>query len=175
MNNASRTVFFLTVTFLAIAACTTCGFAFSSRLEWDAASASNVAGYNVYRAIDNPDPSQLQFTKLTAQPLTGTAFVDSTMAENTSYVYVVTSVASDGTESDPSGALDLASGLRGDINGDHTVDATDSVILSNYLSGVLSSGDSQVDSTRRIDVDDDFEVCAADLTHLQSYLTFGSF
>jgi fibronectin type 3 domain-containing protein len=56
-----------------------------------------VATYNVYRAAGGSSTYQL-----VASSNTSSAYVDNSVATNTTYAYYVTSVASDGSESVPS-------------------------------------------------------------------------
>jgi hypothetical protein len=63
-------------------------------IAWDAATPAP-SGYNVYRATQSGGA----FTKLNAAPLTVLVFTDNTVAAGTTYFYIVTSVAPDGTES----------------------------------------------------------------------------
>jgi hypothetical protein len=66
--------------------------AHTATLSWTA-STSTVIGYNVYRSTTSGTGYQrLSFTKLTT-------FKDSTIASSTTYFYVVTAVAANGTES----------------------------------------------------------------------------
>lgn len=64
-------------------------------LQWNA-STSAVTGYNVYRGTQTGGP----YTKVNSSIITGLAFTDGTVASGQTYFYVVTAVASDGTESD---------------------------------------------------------------------------
>jgi hypothetical protein len=63
-------------------------------IAWDAATPTP-SGYNVYRATQSGGP----YSKLNTAPLTVLAFTDSTVTSGTTYFYIVTSVAPDGTES----------------------------------------------------------------------------
>ncbi|HZU32781.1 MAG TPA: hypothetical protein VFB79_16815, partial [Candidatus Angelobacter sp.] len=63
-------------------------------IAWDAAVPAP-SGYNVYRATQSGGP----FTKLNSAPLTVLVFTDNTVTSGTTYFYVVTSVAANGTES----------------------------------------------------------------------------
>jgi fibronectin type 3 domain-containing protein len=63
-------------------------------IAWDAATPAP-SGYNVYRATQSGGP----FAKLNAAPLTVLIFTDSTVSSGTTYFYIVTSIAPDGTES----------------------------------------------------------------------------
>jgi hypothetical protein len=65
-------------------------------------SASDVVGYNVYRV--SPGVAQ---SKLTAELVRETKFVDSTVEAEHSYSYFVTSVSAKGLESDPSERIDV--------------------------------------------------------------------
>jgi fibronectin type 3 domain-containing protein len=55
-----------------------------------------VSGYNVYRGTTSNGPYP---TKLTASPVTTVDFTDTTVADGTTYYYVVTSVNSSNVES----------------------------------------------------------------------------
>ncbi len=66
----------------------------SVALNW-VASTSTVAGYNVYRATISGGP----YSKLNSTLNAGTTFTDTSVSAGTTYYYVVTAVASDGTES----------------------------------------------------------------------------
>ncbi|HZD92616.1 MAG TPA: choice-of-anchor D domain-containing protein, partial [Candidatus Sulfotelmatobacter sp.] len=63
-------------------------------VAWDAATPSP-SGYNVYRARQSGGP----YTRLNTVPVTILIFTDSTVSAGTTYFYIVTSVAPDGTES----------------------------------------------------------------------------
>ena len=66
----------------------------SVTISW-AASSSTVSGYNVYRGTGSGGP----YTKLNATPQTALTYTDGTVSSGVTYFYVVTDVASDGTES----------------------------------------------------------------------------
>jgi Bacterial Ig domain/Carboxypeptidase regulatory-like domain len=66
----------------------------SVTLNWSA-SASTVAGYNVYRSTINGSG----YTKLTSTPITALSYDDSTVHSGTTYFYVTTAVDSRGVES----------------------------------------------------------------------------
>ena len=63
-------------------------------LSWEPATDTDLAGYNVYRRTGSGS-----FEKLTATPLPGPAFSDSTVTPGSSYTYRVTSVDATGNES----------------------------------------------------------------------------
>jgi len=69
----------------------------SVALSW-VASTSQVIGYNVYRGASSSGP----YTKLTSSPDAHTSFTDSTVSDNKTYYYYVTSVNSSNVESAPS-------------------------------------------------------------------------
>ncbi len=71
-------------------------------LQWNA-STSNVAGYNVYRGTQTGGP----YARVNSAVITGLAFTDGTVASGQTYFYVVSSVASDGTESDFSNEIQI--------------------------------------------------------------------
>lgn len=88
-----------------------------------------------------------------------TVFLDAQIAQGAEYVYTVTAVTECG-ESDPSDPLAVSTGYRGDFNGDGQVTAADAAGLARYLAG---SGGT---ATRRVDLNDDFTLTAADLVLL---------
>lgn len=63
-------------------------------LNW-VASTSTVAGYNVYRGTMSGGP----YSKINSALINGLTFTDSAVSSGTTYYYVVTAVAADGTES----------------------------------------------------------------------------
>jgi hypothetical protein len=63
-------------------------------LNWNA-SASTVAGYNVYRATRSGGP----YTKINPAIVTGLSYTDTAVVSSTTYYYVVTAVDAIGTES----------------------------------------------------------------------------
>lgn len=67
------------------------------QLSWLASSSSSVVGYNVYRA----NSSSASFAKLNPATIAGLAFADSTVQPGQTYLYEVTTLASDGIESTP--------------------------------------------------------------------------
>ncbi|MDX3073491.1 PA14 domain-containing protein [Streptomyces sp. NPDC088354] len=68
------------------------------RLGWD--GVSGAAGYRVYRW----DRAAGRYESLTPDPVTGTAWTDTTAPRGTTHYYWVTAVDADGTESAPGGA-----------------------------------------------------------------------
>jgi hypothetical protein len=72
---------------------------YSVDLAWAApvSSADPVAGYKVYRATGGGS-----YTLLTSSTVTGTTYVDASVASGTTYSYEVTSVDASGVESVPS-------------------------------------------------------------------------
>jgi fibronectin type 3 domain-containing protein len=69
-------------------------------LSWSA-SASTVAGYNLYRGTTAAGP----FTKLNSVLDAGTTFTDNNVVAGSTYYYVATSVDTSGTESGYSNAV----------------------------------------------------------------------
>jgi hypothetical protein len=63
-------------------------------VNWGA-STSTVAGYYVYRGTKSGGP----YTKLNSTPVTALTYHDATVSSGTTYFYVITAVAQDGTES----------------------------------------------------------------------------
>ncbi len=70
----------------------------AANLSWTASTTPNVT-YNVYRASSSTGPFT---TPLNTSPITGTTFKDTSVIAAQIYYYVVTAVASDGTQSAPS-------------------------------------------------------------------------
>ncbi|MGA8554916.1 MAG: choice-of-anchor D domain-containing protein [Candidatus Acidiferrales bacterium] len=70
------------------------GSSYAVSLAWQASSSSELAGYNVFRGT-----SSGSYTQLNASPITGTAYTDSTVADNQTYFYVVTAVNTSGVQS----------------------------------------------------------------------------
>jgi hypothetical protein len=71
-------------------------------LQWNA-STSPVAGYNVYRGTQAGGP----YTRVNSSAVSALTFTDGTVASGQTYHYVVTAVASDGTESDFSNEIPM--------------------------------------------------------------------
>jgi hypothetical protein len=72
-------------------------------LTWNA-STSSASGYNVYRGSKSGGP----YTKLNSSLDTATNYIDSTVAESTTYYYVTTAVNSSGQESGYSNQVQVA-------------------------------------------------------------------
>ena len=73
--------------------------AHAANLSWTPSATPNVT-YNVYRATASTGPFT---TPLNSSPITGTTYKDSLVQAGQTYYYVVTAVATDGTESADSG------------------------------------------------------------------------
>ena len=95
-----------TVTFNTNATCTpappvaltgTGGFAsgHTATLNWTASTTATDVSYNVYRSTT----SGILFQKINVAPVTGTTFVDSSLASGQTYFWVITALGGDGTES----------------------------------------------------------------------------
>jgi cellulose 1,4-beta-cellobiosidase len=69
-------------------------------LTWQAPSSSStvIAGYNVYRMVNGGT----SYVLLNSSSIAGTAFSDSGVSSGTTYLYYVTSVDQNKTESTPS-------------------------------------------------------------------------
>jgi len=63
-------------------------------LSWTASTTSGIAGYNVYRGTASGGEGS---TPLNSTPVSSTTFTDQSVTSGTTYYYVVTAVASDGT------------------------------------------------------------------------------
>lgn len=70
----------------------------SVSLIWIASTSAGVAGYNVYRGTVSGGP----YSKLTAAPVSGTSYTDSTVQSGQTYFYVTTAVNAQGVESSDS-------------------------------------------------------------------------
>jgi hypothetical protein len=75
----------------------------SVELKWQQSTSSQVVGYFVYRGAKSGGA----YSKLNSQPDSGTSYTDNTVASGQSYVYVVTSVGSDGVQSSYSNPIDV--------------------------------------------------------------------
>jgi HYDIN/CFA65/VesB-like, Ig-like domain/Cep192 domain 4 len=67
----------------------------SVTLTWAASTSPNVSGYNVYRATGLSGA----YSKLTAAPVSGLEYTDTSVVSGETYVYAVTAVNSSGAES----------------------------------------------------------------------------
>ncbi len=76
----------------------------SVELKWQQSTSSQVVGYFVYRGTKLGGA----YSKLNSEPDSGTSFTDNTVASGQSYVYVVTSVGSDGVQSSYSSPIDVS-------------------------------------------------------------------
>ena len=65
-------------------------------LSWTASTTPGVVGYDVYRGTTSGGPYP---TQLNSTPINGTTYTDETVQAGQTYYYVVTAVASDGTQS----------------------------------------------------------------------------
>ena len=63
-------------------------------LSWNASPSGGIAGYNVYRGTTSGAESS---TPLNATPISGTSFTDANVTDGSTYYYVVTAVAGNGT------------------------------------------------------------------------------
>lgn len=140
---------------------------FACRLQWDPPyGAGGTAGYKVYRRV----VGQNSWSLLTRDVLSGTRYVDLTMAEGQWYEYAVTTLGASGAESPPSEPVRFFSGYRGDVNGDCRVHGDDYDLLAR----VLVSGEPECAelpySRRCADANDDFRVDIRDLLILESLL-----
>jgi len=72
-----------------------------AELSWLASTASDVAGYNVYRAVQ-PFEEVAQATKVNSSLLSDTSFTNTGLSVGTTYYYRMTTVDGDGNESEPS-------------------------------------------------------------------------
>jgi len=72
-------------------------------INW-ATNSSDVSHYNVYRA----DSSGGNFTEISSSDVTQMSYTDTTVSENETYYYKVSSVLNDGTETNLSGELEVS-------------------------------------------------------------------
>jgi fibronectin type 3 domain-containing protein len=82
----------------------------SASLGWGAVSASDLAGYNLYRSTTSGGPYS---TKVNSSLITGTSFSDSGLTNGTTYYYVVRSVDSSSNESGNSNQTSAAPTVGG--------------------------------------------------------------
>jgi hypothetical protein len=68
-------------------------------LTWTADAASNVAGYNVYRATTSGAACPTAYTKLNSAMVTGVTFTDGTSQPGKIYYYAATTLDTSGNES----------------------------------------------------------------------------
>ena len=71
-------------------------------LSWSAVSASDLEGYNVYRATSSISSVSGQ-SPINSDPLSGTAFTDDDVENGTTYFYRVTAIDDADNQSDASG------------------------------------------------------------------------
>lgn len=64
-------------------------------LSWTASTSQGILGYNVYRSLTSAGP----YTKLNSSLVSGTSYVDSTVAAGQTYYYVATAVGPGNIES----------------------------------------------------------------------------
>ncbi|PYS46387.1 MAG: hypothetical protein DMG13_30050, partial [Acidobacteria bacterium] len=76
----------------------------SATLAWDPSTSSGLAGYNIYRS----EQSGVYGARLNGALLTSTTVTDSTLQSGHTYFYVVTAVATDGTESGRSNEVSIS-------------------------------------------------------------------
>ncbi|MGH9453678.1 MAG: hypothetical protein ACRD2O_06865 [Terriglobia bacterium] len=64
-------------------------------LSWTVSTSQGILGYNVYRSLTSAGP----YTKLNSSLVSGTSYVDSTVAAGQTYYYVATAVGPGNIES----------------------------------------------------------------------------
>lgn len=67
----------------------------TATLSWTASTSQNVTGYKVYRSIVNGG----SYSLISASPVSGTSFVDTTVQGGVTYYYVVTALNGSNNES----------------------------------------------------------------------------
>lgn len=72
-------------------------------LSWKASSSPGLKGYWVYRSTSRTEG----FKRITATPITGTQYTDTTVEAGKKYYYRVSAVDSKGVESGPSNSIDV--------------------------------------------------------------------
>ena len=80
------------------------GYGHTVQLSWNAPSASAIAGYNVYKAVNG----STAFQRVNSVAVSATTYSDASVLSNTSYVYYVRSVDGSGVESVPSNTTTVA-------------------------------------------------------------------
>ncbi|UCH13758.1 MAG: T9SS type A sorting domain-containing protein [Bacteroidales bacterium] len=95
---------------------------YSTKLFWNAVSADNIAGYNIY----STKTSGSGYSKLNAELLTDTSYLDSPLFGRPTYYYVVTSVDDNSIESFYSEEIVATPGLN------YTLQAEDAVLGGTY-------------------------------------------
>ncbi len=65
-------------------------------LNWQASASTDVAGYNVYRSVD-----QSHWSRMNSSLVSSTAYGDATVSNSTTYYYEATAVDIYGNESVP--------------------------------------------------------------------------
>jgi hypothetical protein len=75
----------------------------SVELKWNQSTSSQIVGYYIYRSLKLGNT----YSKLNSQPDTGTSYTDNSVTSGQSYVYVVTSVNSNGVQSAYSTPIDV--------------------------------------------------------------------
>lgn len=78
----------------------------SNVISWEPSPSVGV-GYNLYKSAGQCAIDGAVFRKINAVPLTATTFTDTGMVDGEVNCYYIKSVSGDGTESDPSGTLEL--------------------------------------------------------------------
>jgi fibronectin type 3 domain-containing protein len=73
----------------------------SVNLSWTASTSTDVAGYNVYRALYTNSACGT-LSKINSALITSTVYTDSTVANSTSYCYATTAVDTSNNESSDS-------------------------------------------------------------------------
>src|SRR6185312_8875462 len=103
----------------------------SASLTWSPVSASDLAGYNLYRGTTTGGPYT---TKVNTSVIGGTTFNDTGLTNGTQYFYVVRSIDTTGNESGNSGQTSTtpAAGGGGGGGGSTTIEAENFTVPSDF-------------------------------------------
>lgn len=102
------------------------------RLEWDANSEPDIAGYNIYRAEASEGP----FTVLNGSLIVNTNFIDTSLQHLVNYYYVATAVNTSNLESGYSNMVEYTFACKGDPNLDGQINVLDAVVISRHITGL---------------------------------------
>jgi|tagenome__1003787_1003787.scaffolds.fasta_scaffold20980933_3 hypothetical protein len=107
----------------------------SASLTWSPVSASDLAGYNLYRSTTSGGPFT---TKVNTSVIGGTSFNDTGLTNGTTYFYVVRSIDTTGNESGNSTQTSAAPTAGGGGGGSTTIEAENFTIPADFGGHVYS-------------------------------------